>query len=60
MMISYLVNSGNLAVLTPLANVTASGTVHITVVMNVIAVRSSIDFINQTINGLFLSVLLEV
>ena len=48
MMISYLVNSGNLAVLTPLANVTASGTVHITVVMNVIAVRSSIDFIKSS------------
>ena len=52
MMISYLVNSGNLAVLTPLVNVTAFGTVHTTGVMNVIAVRSFIDFI-LIINGLF-------
>ena len=39
-MISYLVDSGNMAVTTPLVNVTAPGTVHNSAAMNVIAVRN--------------------
>ena len=53
LMISYLVDSGNMAVMTSLVNVTAPGTVHKTEAMNVIVVRNF--FINLTINRLLLS-----